>query len=156
MRQKFNLEGKYMSVKISLNGKYFYLILFLIALSAFLIRLKVSSELYAHHSLSCNPPSTLDMGVFIAKSEAIFDGTYKGPLRFLPIYYAVFLPLVYFFLGKGIWGVLTVQSLLGGLSVWLTGLCGAMVRNRKTGKQDCWLLYCLLLPLCRYCILHIS
>jgi 4-amino-4-deoxy-L-arabinose transferase-like glycosyltransferase len=135
------------NIKNSTRTKKFYISLFAISLFSLIIRFEVCRELYDADSFSNNPPANLDMGIFLEKSEAIFDGTYEGGLRFLPFYYAVFLPSIYLVLGKGIWGIIMVQSLLGGVTVWLTGICGAVLRNRKTGLIAALLLSLAFMPI---------
>ena len=63
----------------------------------------------------------------------IFDGSFKGTLYFQPFYYVIFLPFIYLFLGKGVWGVLLIQSFIGATTVWLTGITTALVSNKRTG-----------------------
>ena len=116
--------------------KRFFLILFLLAVTAFAIRMAVSVELYNFNDGN-NPvvsPSPLtDMGVYKSNSDLIARGEYKGEFYFQPFYYAVFLPLIKIIFGNSTWMIIVCQSLVGALTVFLAGLCSAKLWSKNSG-----------------------
>ena len=111
----------------------FHLLLLLIAILGLSIRLIVAREIFAIDPLSSAPPSYTDMFTYQQLSEQIFDGKFNQSFYFQPFYYALFLPMVYLFLGKGIWNIILIQAILGSITIWLTGFSTALIRSRRTG-----------------------
>ena len=118
-----------------MKNKFIYILLALTVV-AFAVRLAVSAELAAYHDgfnqVVC-PAASTDMAVYKDLSEKIVSGRFKESYYFQPFYYAVFLPLIKLLFGDSIWPLLIVQSILGAATVYLTGLCAALVWNRAAG-----------------------
>jgi 4-amino-4-deoxy-L-arabinose transferase-like glycosyltransferase len=116
--------------------KRFLIIIGALALAALVIRFGASSELSALNnglnSVTVPSPAT-DMCTYRALAGEIAHGTYKGVFYYQPFYYAVFLPVLRIAFGESVWAVIIAQCFLGALTVYLTGLCGALIWNRKAG-----------------------
>ena len=93
----------------------FLLILGAIVLVALLLRLAVSSQLLEGYWAVRNPARDTDTGHYQYLAKQILDGTYdySQGFYFQPFYYAVCLPAVYTIFGRGPWGVIIVQTVLG-------------------------------------------
>lgn len=129
--------GRSASARRPSGSRRFLLRLSIICLAALALRLAVSFELAADNGgvNSVMRPSRLtDLATYLRLSEEISRGIFPKEFYYQPFYYAVFLPPVRLFFGACMpWGVLICQSLLGTATVWLVGLCGARLRNRRTG-----------------------
>ena len=110
----------------------FYLWLGGITLLALLLRLGVCGQL-ADQPAVANPHQGTDMATYKALAEGIAAGRFPDSFYYQPLYYAVFLPLIYALSGSGAWPVMLLQSLLGAATVWLTGLLGARLAGRTAG-----------------------
>lgn len=123
--------------------KRFILILCLLAVSAFVIRMAVCVELLSSNN-GMNwvrfPDPATDMNTYKQLSDMIARGEYKGELYYQPFYYAAFLPVIKVLFGNSVWTVLIWQSLLGALTVYLTGLCAAKVWGKNSGVVSAALL----------------
>ncbi|MDD3153238.1 MAG: glycosyltransferase family 39 protein [Victivallaceae bacterium] len=120
---------------LSKNRK-FLLILAAIVLIGMGLRLGCGIELAAwNHGRNSvmSPPVSTDLCTYGALAEEILAGTFSGPFYYQPFYYAVFLPAAALIFGKGAWGVIFLQILAGGATIWLVGLIGAMLRSRRAG-----------------------
>ncbi len=112
----------------------FYVLLAAISLSGFALRYLACREIFAACELSHSPGPGTDMLTYIELSTRIFQGEFNQAFYFQPLYYAVFLPAVYLlFNTTGVWNVLLAQSVLGALTVWLSGISAAMLRGRRCG-----------------------
>ena len=103
----------------------------LIALAAFGIRFAVSCELIRNDPAVLTPSSITDMKTYLDLADGILKGIFPENFYYQPFYYAVFLPLCR--LTGGAWMLALAQSALGGLSVYLCGLCAQMTAGRKAG-----------------------
>lgn len=99
---------------------------------ALLLRLWVSAELSSHPTV-CRPPDGTDMATYRQLALQILEGRLPDIFYYQPLYYAIFLPCIFFFTGAGPWGVIIAQCLVGAASVWLTGLVGARLFGRRAG-----------------------
>ena len=111
----------------------FNLLLIVISVLGFLIRLLVCKDIFENDFLSYAPPSFTDMYTYLQLSESIISGNFHHPFFYQPFYYVVFLPLVHFLTGDGIWHILLVHSLLGAATIWLTGMTTAYAGGRRAG-----------------------
>ncbi len=119
---------------------------------ALVIRLLVLRELGADDPRVYSPPESTDMNTYVTLSEDIYRNGSCGEFYFQPLYYAFFMPAIYVLTGGLTLGaVLFVQCVLGALTVWLTGLCTALMWNRTAG-----LIAALLVALCRDMIMYAS
>ena len=85
-----------------------------------------------------SPAKVTDMATYIDLADKIASGRYSGEFYYQPFYYAVFLPLIRI-LGGGMWTVVVVQILLGGATVFLSGLIGEKLVGRLGGALAAWL-----------------
>ena len=115
-------------------------ILFIISILSFFLRLYISLHMISLTTSILLPPSTLDSGVYLTLSNDILSGSYKGAYYFQPFYYAVFLPIVRFFFQNSLWFVILIQCLLGGISVYLTGIIFSKLFDWKCGLAGALLL----------------
>jgi len=117
-------------------GRRFRRWLIVFAFAAFLLRLAVAWEISGTgggYASMFRPSMATDLATYMRLGQEIASGTYKGVFYYQPFYYAVFLPLIYLVTGASLWAVVVVQSLLGGLSVWLTGLCAEKISGSRNG-----------------------
>jgi len=111
----------------------FYILLIVISVVGLGIRLWVCHDLFSADKLSHTPPAYTDMATYHQLSQTIFNGNFNQTFYFQPFYYAVFLPLIYIIAGTGVWHILVAQAILGGLTIWLTGMSAAAIKGRKAG-----------------------
>ena len=102
----------------------------LIALAAFAVRFAVSCELIRNDPAVTGPSPITDMRTYLDLADGILRGKFPETFYYQPFYYAVFLPLCRI---GGVWLLALVQSLLGGSTVWLAGLCGELSGGRRAG-----------------------
>ncbi len=118
-----------------MKRKFTYILLAL-TVAAFAVRLAVSIELAEFNNgfnqVTCPSPVT-DMGVYQQLAAKIANGTFKEVFYFQPFYYAFFLPFIKLTFGDSIWALIIIQSILGALTVFLTGQCAALLWNRAAG-----------------------
>jgi 4-amino-4-deoxy-L-arabinose transferase-like glycosyltransferase len=114
-------------------NKKFLIILGIISFIAFLIRIQVSHELMSVDPQVANPSSVTDMFTYKDLSEKILKGEFKQVFYYQPFYYAVFLPVIKYCFGYGIWPVIVFQCILSALTVWFSGLSAYQVRGHKAG-----------------------
>lgn len=117
---------------VSPRTRQFLLILAAVVGVAFVLRLIVCWELSGTGAVR-QPAVTTDMATYQRIAREILDGKWPEFFYYQPLYYAVFLPVVYLLTAKSVWGVLLVQTLLGTAAVWLTGLAGARLFGRRAG-----------------------
>lgn len=114
----------------------FTYILLAITVAAFAVRLAVSIELAGvnngFNQVTCPSPAT-DMAVYQGLAAKIANGTFKEVFYFQPFYYAFFLPFIKLTFGDSVLALIIIQSLLGALTVFLTGQCAALLWNRTAG-----------------------
>lgn len=80
------------------------------------------------------PPSTSDLATYMRLAKAAAQGEFPQEFYYQPFYYAVFLPPFYLVFGKfAIAAVVVAQALLSAATVWLTGVCGAKIFDRRAG-----------------------
>ena len=103
----------------------------LIALAAFLVRFIVSWQLIRNDPAVISPSPITDMKTYLDLADGILRGDFPKNFYYQPFYYAVFLPLCRLF--GGVWLLALAQSLLGGISVYLAGLCARFCGGRKAG-----------------------
>ena len=114
------------------RSRQFLFRLALIVLGALALRLLVCSQLSGLRSV-IEPWKGTDMATYRRYALDILIGKWPEHFYYQPFYYSVFLPIVYAVFGKGPWGVMLVQSLLGAATVWLVGLTTARVFGRRAG-----------------------
>ena len=102
-----------------------------IALAAFAIRFAVSCELIRNDPATWSPSPITDMKTYLDLADGILRGVFPRNFYYQPFYYAVFLPLCR--LTGGVWLLALAQSALGGISVYLAGLCARLTAGRKAG-----------------------
>ncbi len=105
------------------------------AVVAVLLRLGASAVLLPHHVEIGAPSPYTDMYTYQQLAGEVVSGAYdydKG-FYYQPFYYTVFLPLIYRIGGTGPWPTIVTQSLIGGITVWLTGMVAAMLFGRAAG-----------------------
>jgi len=71
-----------------------------------------------------HPPRSTDLATYMRLAAEIAEGKFQGAFYYQPFYYAVFLPLIHLVCGASVWAVIAAQSLLGGATAFLAGLCG--------------------------------
>ena len=103
----------------------------LIALGAFAVRFAVSCELIRNDPAVTAPSSITDMKTYLDLADGILRGDFPKNFYYQPFYYAVFLPLCR--IAGGVWMLALAQSVLGGFSVYLAGLCARFCAGRKAG-----------------------
>lgn len=133
---------------VSPRTRQFLLTLAAVAGVALLLRLIVCWELSGTGAVR-QPAVTTDMATYQRIAREILDGHWPEFFYYQPLYYAVFLPLVYLLTAQSVWGLLLVQSLLGATAVWLTGLAGARLFGRRAG-----IVAAVLLALARFSIFY--
>jgi len=115
--------------------KFIYILL-AITVAAFAVRLAVSIELAGvnngFNQVTYPSPAT-DMGVYQGLATRIVNGTFKEVFYFQPFYYAFFLPFIKLTFGDSVLALIIIQSILGALTVFLTGQCAALLWNRAAG-----------------------
>jgi 4-amino-4-deoxy-L-arabinose transferase-like glycosyltransferase len=117
------------------HGGVFLHILLGITVAAFILRLVVSGELGAiNYGLNSvySPSKLTDLATYMDLAQQIVRGEYSGVFYYQPFYYAVFLPAIYL-ICNSIKAVIFSQSLIGALTVFLSGLCGAKLFGKKAG-----------------------
>ena len=117
------------------HGGVFLHILLGITVAAFILRLVVSGELGAiNYGLNSvySPSKLTDLATYMDLAQQIVRGEYSGVFYYQPFYYAVFLPAIYL-VCNSIKAVIFSQSLIGALTVFLSGLCGAKLFGKKAG-----------------------
>lgn len=117
--------------------KRFRKILFFISIAALLLRGIAAFEMACAGNGINNmltPLSTSDLATYMKLGREISRGKLPEVFYYQPFYYAVFLPVIYFICGKAaILAVIGVQTLLSSATVYLAGMCGAKVFNRRAG-----------------------
>lgn len=116
--------------------RFFIRILLVVAAAAFLLRLGVSwemSQINGGLNNMLKPPQASDLHTYIRLGQEITRGQWPKEFYYQPFYYAVFLPLIYLFTHFSLWAVAVIQSFLGGLTVFLTGLAGKELFGRTAG-----------------------
>lgn len=136
--------------------RFFIHILLGISTAAFFLRLGVSWEMSllnggVNNMLS--PPQASDLHTYIRLGSEIAGGKWPKEFYYQPFYYAVFLPLIYLASGFSLWAVAVVQSLLGGVTAFLTGLIGKELFGR-TAALTAALLTAVSTPLLLYAPFH--
>ena len=96
-----------------------------------MLRLAVSYELIRNDPATGAPSAITDMKTYLDLADGILKGIFPKNFYYQPFYYAVFLPFCRM-LGS-VWPLALAQSILGGLSVWLCGLCAQLAGGRKAG-----------------------
>jgi len=108
------------------------LILLMITGVALLLRLIVSFELISHPSLQ-SPLASTDMATYRRLAMDIRQGLWPDHFDYQPLYYSVFLPLIYLVAPGSALAVAIIQALLGAAAVFLCGLCAAQLFGRRAG-----------------------
>lgn len=109
------------------------LIIILVALAAFVVRLQVCRELAANDPQVSRPANCTDMFTYQSLSEKIVKGEYDGEFYYQPFYYSVFLPVVKYIFGFGVWPVILAQCLLSAFTVCLAGTTAKRLWNSFAG-----------------------
>ena len=80
------------------------------------------------------PLPTSDLATYMRLGREIAQGKLPEVFYYQPFYYAVFLPLIHLVSGKFyILAVIVLQTLLSSATVYLAGMCGAKIFNRRAG-----------------------
>ncbi len=117
-------------------------VLFAVSVFSFFLRFLVSLHMTGLTEYILAPPPGLDSGIYLKLSNDVLSGCYKGVFYFQPFYYTVFLPIIRFFFQSSLWSVILIQCLLGGVSVYLTGLVFSKLFDWKCGLVGALLLMC--------------
>jgi len=104
-----------------------------ITLLAFLIRLWIAYELYENDPTVTRPSTFTDMHTYLKYSRDVLSGSYEGLFYYQPFYYAIFLPVVFFFIGIKISGVIFIQVILSSATVYITGITAGNLFGRRAG-----------------------
>ncbi len=115
------------------RNKRFFLFLGLITLAGVAVRLIVSAQLIRADSFVFAPPAATDMATYLAVSGNVISGNIPSVFYYQPFYYTVFLPLCRILFQTDVWSAALGQTICGGLIIYLSGLCGAMLRGRRAG-----------------------
>ena len=119
------------------DDKRFRKILFFISIAALILRGIAAFEMACAGSGINNmlaPLPTSDLATYMRLGREISQGKLPEVFYYQPFYYAVFLPVIYFICGKfSILAVIAVQTLLSSATVYLAGMCGEKVFNRRAG-----------------------
>jgi 4-amino-4-deoxy-L-arabinose transferase-like glycosyltransferase len=110
----------------------FFQALLVITAVALLIRIGVAVALFRTRSVQ-DPLNVTDMATYVRLASGIVSGTWPEFFYYQPLYYAVFLPLIYLVFGVRAFGVVAVQVLLSTATVALCGLCAARLFGRRAG-----------------------
>jgi 4-amino-4-deoxy-L-arabinose transferase-like glycosyltransferase len=110
----------------------FLLALLIITGLALLLRLIVSLELLSHPSLQ-SPQASTDMATYRRLALDIRQGLWPDHFDYQPLYYSLFLPLIYLIAPGSALAVALIQTLLGAAAVYLSGLCAAQLFGRRAG-----------------------
>ena len=80
------------------------------------------------------PLPTSDLATYMRLGKEIAAGKLPEVFYYQPFYYAVFLPLIHLAAGKFyMLAVIAVQTLLSSATVYLAGMCGKKIFNRRAG-----------------------
>ena len=125
-----------------LRGRRFLYALGAVVLVALLLRGVISAQLCSNYRRVKAPLPQSDAHTYQRLAGEILDGTYDFDQGFdyQPFYYTVFLPAIYTVSGRGPWGVIVAQALLGALAVGLTGLAFAQLFGRRAALLGAGLL----------------
>lgn len=119
------------------DEKRFRKILFFISIAALILRGIAAFEMACAGNGINNmlaPLPTSDLATYMRLGKDISQGKLPEVFYYQPFYYAVFLPVIYFICGKfSILAVIAVQTLLSSATVYLAGMCGEKVFNRRAG-----------------------
>ena len=105
----------------------FFRLLWGISALAVVLRLGVAWEFAAINggwNSVFHPSSATDLATYMRLGAEVAEGKFHGVFYYQPFYYAVFLPLIRLVAGASVWAVIVAQSLLGGATAFLAGLCG--------------------------------
>jgi len=127
----------------TLERVHFRSLLFFLVLAGLVLRVVVCCELADHRSV-INPIESTDMATYLRLAREICSGQWPDHFDYQPFYYTVFLPFCRLLGGDSPWPIMVLQSILGAVAVWLTGLTTAQLFGRRAG-----LLAAVLLALCR-------
>lgn len=130
-------------------GRRFYCALILLALIGLIIRLIVCHQMYGLPSVQ-SPAVVTDMATYRRMALEIRQGNWPEFFDYQPLYYTVFLPVVWLFSPSGAaWLPMLAQSLLAAVTIILTGLAAARCYGRRAGVAAA-----LLLTLARFHIFY--
>ncbi|MBP5638112.1 MAG: glycosyltransferase family 39 protein [Victivallales bacterium] len=117
----------------SLSSKHrnFFLILAVISLVGLLLRGIVCCQLASSPEVM-NPNPQSDMATYLRLASDIRHGQFPDHYDYQPFYYTVVLPLVVPDSGSKFW-LLALQTIIGAGTVYLCGLCAAIVFGRVYG-----------------------
>lgn len=117
--------------------KFFRKWLFFISIAALILRSIASFEMACAGGGINNmlePLKTSDLATYMRLGKEIAQGKFPETFYYQPFYYAVFLPVINLIFGKlSTLGVIICQILLSSATVYLAGMCGAKIFNRRAG-----------------------
>ena len=105
----------------------------MLAMAGIILRLLTAWQISRITNFVYAPPSTTDLATYMTLSRRILEGTFEGAFYYQPFYYAAFLPGVMLIFGKSVWSVITVQAILGGLTIFFAGWGAKILKNEKSG-----------------------
>ena len=111
----------------------FIFIAIAIAFIALFARYEVSCELFQNDPAVTMPSSFTDMATYMKLSGEVSDGKFTKEFYYQPLYYAVFLPLSHFILGKSVWAVIVAQMILSALTVYVSIISASLIAGRRAG-----------------------
>ena len=120
--------------KIRISGRQFLITVICISVVAFLLRLLLGYTLYNNQSPHIHSPlKGTDMRTYLRFARIFSEGKWEDAYYFQPLYYTWFLGFIFKIFGPSVLVVIWIQSLLGGLTVYLCGILGGRVGGKKVG-----------------------
>lgn len=114
----------------------FHIAIALIAVIGLVLRLVVCYQLLNYNN-GCNqvtmPAPVTDMAVYRDLALRIISGNFQESFYFQPFYYALFLPVIIMIFGQTLWCIIFIQALAGAASIYLCGVCAALLFGRTAG-----------------------
>ncbi len=127
-------------------GGFFIPFLSVLTTAAFILRLIAAWEMSSAGNGFNNvftPFDTSDLATYMKLGRECAAGNFPETFYYQPYYYAVFLPLCNMIFGKfAVWGVIFVQALLSGATVFLGGLCGRKIFSPAAGLWTAFWICC--------------
>ncbi len=102
-----------------------------ISAAALVVRLLVCAELSATDPMVRAPPIGTDMARYCLIATEFSKGLYGKEFYHQPFYPFAFLATFFKLFGNKLWIILVAQSLIGTLTIYLTGLAAGMAFGRK-------------------------
>jgi len=111
----------------------FFRILACITFAGLVFRLIAAAQLISADPSAYDPSAVTDMATYRSISSEILKGKIPDVFYYQPFYYSVFLPAAQLIFRSVTWGTAIAQALCSAGIIWFAGLCGAMLRGRRSG-----------------------